>query len=117
MTTKKTATKKTATKKTAPTPRHVLVGNKSYGLYIGVTTASDTEIITSASIRLSDCRHVCRWYGREGGITSLAAHGICGPQASESRIGAPCEALLTGVVNVLDLTPEAVATFAAVKNT
>lgn len=96
------------------TKRPVLVGNSSYGLYIGETSATDAEILKSKAVRLSNCRHVCRWYGKTGGITSLAAHGPCGPQASESRVGAPCDALLSGIVNVLDLTDEAAAAFARI---
>lgn len=97
--------------------RHVLVGNQSYGLYIGETDASDADIIASKAVRLTNCRHVSRWYGKTGGITSLAAHGPCGSQEKDSRIGAPCNALVTGVVNVLDLTPEAVANFAKIEAT
>ena len=93
--------------------RHVLVGNKSYGLYIGLTSDTDVHIVTTQSVVLEQCRHVCYWYGLNGGITSLAAHGVCGPRKMESRIGAPAaRALLTGVVNVYDLSPEAVASFA-----
>lgn len=92
----------------------VLVGNQSYGLYIGETSATDAEIITSKAVRLVNCRHVCQWFGKTGGITSLAAFGPCGPRVGESRIGAPCHALVTGVVNVLDLSSEAVAAFAAI---
>jgi hypothetical protein len=107
---------KTKTKtKTKTTLRAVLVGNQSYGLYIGETDATDAEIISSKAVRLTNCRHVCRWYGRTGGITSLAAYGPCGPKVADSRIGAPCNALVTGVVNVLDLTPEAVRAFAAIE--
>ncbi len=95
--------------------RHVLVGNQSYGLYIGQTDATDADVIASKAVRLVDCRHVCRWYGKTGGITSLAAFGPCGSQAKDSRIGAPCNALVTGVVNVLDLTDEAVKAFAAIE--
>jgi hypothetical protein len=108
---------KTNQTKAASKMRHVLVGNQSYGLYIGETDASDADIIASKAVRLKNCRHVCRWYGKTGGITSLAAHGPCGSQAKDSRIGAPCNALVTGVVNVLDLTPEAVANFAKIEAT
>lgn len=102
-------------KTTKTKSRHVLVGNASYGLYIGETSASDKEIIASKAVRLTNCRHVARWYGKTGGITSLAAFGPCGPYVADSRIGAPCNALVTGVVNVLDLTPAAVAAFAAIE--
>jgi hypothetical protein len=95
--------------------RAVLVGNQSYGLYIGYTSDTDAEIVGSKSVRLRACRHVCRWHGKSGGITSLAAYGPCGPSAAESRIGAPADALLTGVVNVYDLTPEAIAAFDAIR--
>lgn len=96
------------------TKRAVLVGNQSYGLYIGETSATDAEILNAKAVRLENCRHVARWSGKTGGITSLAAHGPCGSQALQSRVGAPCSALLSGVVNVLDLSPEAVAAFAKI---
>lgn len=94
--------------------RPVLVGNEKYGLYIGYTTESDSAIIAKKSIRLRDCRHVSYWVGKTGGITSLAKYGPCGPKMSESRVGAPCEALLTGIVNVFDLSREAVENFAKI---
>jgi hypothetical protein len=107
------STVKTKTKKNKL--RSVLVGNQSYGLYIGETDATDVDIIKSKAVRLMNCRHVARWYGKTGGVTSLAAHGPCGPQAKDSRVGAPCNALVTGVVNVLDLTDEAIANFAKIE--
>jgi hypothetical protein len=95
--------------------RFVIIGNKSYGLYYGEVSATDAEIIKTESVRVTNCRHICRWFGMTGGITSLAAHGPCGPRASESRIGAAAPSvLLAGVVNVLDCTPEAVANFARI---
>ena len=106
---------KTKTKTAKTKMRPVLVGNSSYGLYIGLTDVSDADIIAAKAVRLTACRHVCRWYGKTGGITSLAAFGPCGPQVKDSRIGAPCNALLTGVVNVLDLTPEAEKAFASIE--
>jgi len=96
--------------------RMVLVGNQSYGLYIGETSATDASIIKDKAVRLKNCRHVCRWFGKTGGITSLAAFGPCGPKMMESRAGAPCSSsLVTGVVNVLDLSKEAVKAFAKIE--
>lgn len=108
--------KTTKTTKTAPAkPRAVLVANDRYGLYIGTTTDSDASIASTRSVRVAQCRHVAHWQGKTGGITSLAAHGPCGPRMQESRVGAPSpSSLLTGVVNVFDLTPEAVAAFAEI---
>lgn len=95
--------------------RAVLVGNEKYGLYIGYTSDTDEHIITQRAVRLRDCRHVAYWYGKTGGITSLAAYGPCGPRVNESRVGAPAPSvLLTGVVNVYDLTPVAVQAFEAI---
>lgn len=95
--------------------RFVIVGNKSYGLYFGTTSATDAEIAETESIRVEQCRHIAHWRGKTGGITSLAAHGPCGPNMALSRIGAPNpSSLLMGVVNVLDCTPEAVAAFAGI---
>lgn len=47
--------------------RAVLIGNGSYGLYIGETAASDKEILADKAVRLSNCRHVRYWYGKTGG--------------------------------------------------
>lgn len=95
--------------------RFVIVGNQSYGLYYGETDATDESIVETKSVRLENCRHIAKWYGRTGGITSLAAHGPCGPNAKNSRIGAPVSSLLTGVVNVYDCSAEAVAAFARIE--
>lgn len=98
--------------------RHVIVGNQSYGLYYGETDATDREIAETKSVRLDNCRHISHWQGKTGGITSLAAHGPCGPRVKNSRIGAPApSSLLSGVVNVFDCTDEAVKAFARVEAT
>lgn len=96
--------------------RFVIVGNEKYGLFFGETSASDEDVVKTHSIRLDNCRHICRWYGRTGGITSLAAFGPCGPQVDDSRIGAPAPSqLLTGVVNVIDCSAAAVEAFEKVQ--
>jgi len=96
--------------------RHVIVGTTSYGLYFGTTEATDKEILEQKAVRLNDCRHIRYWYGKTGGITSLAAAGPCGPRAKQSRIGAPSpSALISSVGNVFDCTPEAVAAFARIE--
>lgn len=96
--------------------RFVIVGNKSYGLYYGETDATDASVVETESIRLTNCRHIAQWYGKTGGITSLAAHGPCGPNVSKCRIGAPAPSnLLLGVVNVIDCTSEAIANFSRIR--
>lgn len=96
--------------------RFVIVGNEKYGLYFGETSETDANVARTRSIRLDGCRHICRWYGKTGGVTSLAAYGPCGSKVDDSRIGAPAPSqLLTGVVNVIDCSPEAVAAFAKVQ--
>lgn len=87
-----------------------ILANKSYGLYYGEVVNFNAREGVAV---VKNCRHVCRWFGRTGGITSLAAHGLCGSRASESRIGAPCDATLTGIVNVFTCSPEASATLDA----
>jgi hypothetical protein len=101
---------KTTTKKQA---RWVIVANERYGLYFGRTSATDKEVAATKSVRCTDCRHIARYHSLPGGITSLASYG---PDiAKENRVGAPCAALLTGVVNVFDVSPAAVKRFAAVE--
>lgn len=91
--------------------RYAIIANKSYGLYVGIVDKFDSK---EGTAEVRECRHVAHWQGRTGGITSLAVYGLCGPRASESRIGAPApRATLTGIVNVIDCTAEARATFEA----
>lgn len=89
-----------------------ILANKSYGLYYA--NIINYNPVTGVA-KVKNCRHICKWYGRTGGITSLAAYGLCGPQADKSNIGAPCEATLTGIINVFECTDEAAQTFANVK--
>lgn len=103
------------TKKSVVRRRFVLVGNSGYGLYVGYTAATDEMVIATRAVRLEQCRHVRYWYGRSGGITSLAAYGPCGPRVAESRIGAACpSALVTQIVNIYDCTEEARQNFDSV---
>lgn len=87
--------------------RYAIIANKSYGLYAGFIRSFDP--VTSVA-EVSECRHVARWYGKTGGITSLAVFGLCGPKANESRIGAPTSATITGVVNIFDCSDVARST-------
>ena len=89
--------------------RYAIIANEKYGLYVGIVDSFDTK---ARVVEAREVRHVARWYGKTGGITSLAVYGLCGPQAGDSRIGAPATRMtLTGIVNVIDCTPEARATF------
>ncbi|HUR93039.1 MAG TPA: hypothetical protein VMY76_00550 [Gemmatimonadales bacterium] len=98
--------------------RAVVVGTASYGLYFGWTDASDQDVVKDRSVRLRDARHVRSWHGKTGGITSLAAHGPCGPRGKNSLIGAPVpSALITNVANVFDCTPEAIEAFNKIEAT
>jgi hypothetical protein len=99
-----------------PMKRYVIVGNQNYGLYFGQIEADDNEIVATKSVRMLNCQHIAKWYGRTGGITSLAAYGPCGPNAKNSRVGAAAPSvLLTGIVNVLDCTPEAISNFSKIE--
>ena len=79
--------------------------------YGEVTVDAIAAVPITHAITVSECRHIGYWHGPTGGLTSLAVEG----PDQESRIGAPCESLLTHVVNIHICTPEAVARFAAVK--
>lgn len=92
--------------------QYALITNTGYDIYAGIVESFD-PVAKVAVVR--ECRHVARWYGKTGGITSLAAHGLCGPNASQSRIGAPCMATITSVANIFECSPEARATFEAAK--
>lgn len=94
--------------------QYAILANQSYGLYAGFVESFD-PINHVAVVR--ECRHVARWYGKTGGITSLAAHGLCGADAGDSRIGAPTPepATLTGIINVFPCSAEARASLEAAK--
>ena len=87
--------------------RYAILANSSYGLYAGIVGKITPTADGKLTVEVRDCRHVARWYGKTGGITSLAAHGLCGKQAQESRIGAPTTATLTSIVNIFDCSDEA----------
>lgn len=90
-----------------------IIANERYGLYAGIVVSHDTK---TKVVKAKDVRHVAYWYGKTGGITSLAVHGLCGPKADRSRIGAPAKtATLTGVVNVFECTAEARASIEGAK--
>jgi hypothetical protein len=92
--------------------KYVLIGKGERGLFLGTLVAYDA---VTAVAHVRDCRHVSYWCGKTGGITSLAAHGVCGPKADTSRIGAPVDfAILDEVRAVYQCSDEAIATFAAV---
>ena len=92
-----------------------VVGNGPWGLWFGQVRDSDEQIIKTKALRLYNARNIRYWYGRSGGITSLAAFGPCGARAKESRIGAPISStLLLEVKAVHECSPEAVAAFAAI---
>ena len=98
-------------KQTTQTKYYAILANKSYGLYCGVVENFDPE---TGVAEVTDCRHIAHWRGRTGGITSLAAYGLCGPNTAESRIGAPCSrSTLTGIVNVIECTTASRATLEA----
>lgn len=90
---------------------YAIITNDRYGLYAGIVISHDvkTRVVVAKEVR-----HIAQWRGRTGGITSLAAHGICGPRAGEALIGAPVNATLTGIVNVFECSPAARATIEAV---
>lgn len=95
--------------------RWVIVGNGPWGLWLGQVRAPDAQIVKEKAVRLFRARNIRYWYGKTGGITSLAAFGLCGPRAKESRIGAEIEStLLLDVKAVHECSAEAVATFAAI---
>lgn len=83
-------------------PVYSILGSRSYALYFGIVTSYDPATQTAV---VRECRHICEWRGKLGGITSLAADGICGERASESRIGiAAPSATLTEIINVFQCT-------------
>lgn len=104
------ATKKQTTTKAGD--RYVIVTTQYRDLYYGTITATDQEIASTHSVRVSAARHIAYWHGPKGGLTSLAAQG---PEKG-SRIGVAIDSMLvTGVAHVLDVTEAARARFAAIQ--
>jgi len=96
--------------------RTVIVGTNSGGLWYGQVRQRDADILRVGIATIYGARHVRYWYGRTGGISSLAAYGPCGPRAAESRIGAPDPATsLSCVAAVHTCSDEAIAAFAAIE--
>jgi len=96
--------------------RWCIVGNGPWGLWFGEVRAKDADVIKSKAVRLYRARNIRYWYGKSGGITSLAAHGLCGPRAGESRIGTEIEStLLMDVKAIHECSQEAANTFLAAK--
>ena len=94
--------------------RWAIVGNGNWGLYYG-QVEQGKPWRSGDTLRVLNCRHVCRWYGKKGGITSLAAFGICGPNAVNSRIAAPSPVSEIGDVRAVHFCTEAaVASIGAV---
>lgn len=101
--------KKTAKKSSRKSLPYCILANASYGLYCGEVVSYDP--CTQVAV-VKNCRHIARWYGKTGGITSLAVHGLCGPSAGDSRIGAPAEsATLTQIVNMFVCSTQARTSF------
>jgi hypothetical protein len=104
--------------KTQSKLRWAVIGNGNWGLYYGRTDGHNTEgkrWRSGDTLLILDCRHVCRWYGKKGGITSLAVFGICGPNAANSRIAAPAPESEIGDVRAVHYcTAVAVASIGAV---
>lgn len=89
---------------------YCILCNDGYGIYYGDVLSFDP--LTGVAI-VAQCRHVARWFGHTGGITSLAVYGLCGPKADESLIGAPTSspATLTHIRNVFPASDVAAETF------
>lgn len=90
--------------------QYSLLATTSYGLFVGFVESYDP--LTKVA-HVAECRNVRYWYGRTGGITSLAVYGLCGTRAAESRIGAAVRGVstLTEIQNVYPCSDEARATF------
>ena len=91
--------------------RTVIVTSQYRDLYYGEVAATDAEIVKTKAVSVAKCRHIAYWTGPKGGLTGLAAEG----PSAQSRIGAECEALITGVAHILVVSPEARLRFAAIK--
>jgi hypothetical protein len=86
-----------------------IVGNGSYGLWFGRVLASDEKILREGGLRLYGARNIRYWYGRRGGITSLAASGLCGPDRGKSVIGETIESTLLRDVHAVHRCSEEAA--------
>src|SRR3972149_1301031 len=87
-------TKMTKTLKKQKSERWAIVGHGPYGLSYGLVKDDDAKIVADKSVRLYRARNIRLWYGKRGGITSLAAFGPWGPKKQDRRGGAGVRALL-----------------------
>lgn len=85
---------------------HVIVRSSPSGVWLGVLE----EINDRSTVRLRDARRVWRWEGA-GSCSGLATHGPSGGliTAAISRV------LVMDVCEILLVTPDALARFAAVE--
>ena len=103
-------------KKTKGEPRTAIIASGDAGLYYGDITATDEEINAAKMVRVTNCRHIAYWEGKEGGITSLAEHGPLDNGKSRIGLATSSPAAIMDVRNVFPVSPAAAARFlAAVK--
>jgi hypothetical protein len=92
------------TEKTAPAGKPVIVRTFSAGAHFGYLTGRDGREVT-----LEKSRRLWRWYG----AWTLSEIATAGLDAKKSRVAAPVSIVLTEAIEIIDCTPEAVASIEA----
>lgn len=99
-----------STKKSKQSP-YCILANEKFGLYVGLVDSFDAK---TREAKVREVRHVIHYKSKRGGLTSLAVFGLT--NVGDSNIGAAApSATLTGIVNVIECSAEARATFESAK--
>jgi hypothetical protein len=84
--------------------RPVIICTEYRGVFYGLTTETDSDILTSQRVHLIDGRMAIYW-GTERGVMELAATG----PTRKSKISAKADVSLGKVTAVFQVSPEAQA--------
>ena len=91
---------------THPNPKPVLVRTYSAGVHFGYLVSRDgREVVLERS------RRIWRWYGANT-LSEIATSGL---NTARSRVAAPVSITLTEAIEIINCTPEAVASLEAAK--
>jgi hypothetical protein len=84
----------------------VLVRTYSAGVHFGYLKSHNGK-----EVELERSRRIWRWFG----AWTLSEIATCGLDSSKSKVAAPVNITLTEAIEIIDCTPEAIASIEAVK--
>ena len=98
------STAETASDPAAAGGKPVIVRTYSAGVHFGYLTRHDGK-----EVSLSRSRRIWRWYGANS-CSGIAASGL---DSKKSTVAEPVEIVLTEAIEIIDCTPDAVASIEA----